>query len=348
MIRTIESDAGQPGPARNPPAGHAVCVTIVIAVYNRCRFLDQAIRSALGQSYENVQVIVVDDGSEVDLGPVVSKYDGRVDFIRKPNGGVASARNVGITRARGSYVIFLDDDDYLEPAAVETLLAALHGQPGTAWVAGGCAYVDELGRTLDGKKGLTYESGDRYERMIYDCLMSCPSSVLVQTDVVRAVGGFDEDVCPSEDYDLWLSLARDYPLRVTTAIVTNYRSHAQQISSAQWERHYQTQLRVLAKHRARARPGFDSAFERSIADTEWRYGDSLYVSGHPEAAREHWRKSLTDQSGRRRRHLLGRFAKSYLPRPLLESLRTVAGWTRARRVAARGLRRSAAQSTAIS
>jgi glycosyltransferase involved in cell wall biosynthesis len=337
---TIVAEPGGPPGAGESDAepARATLVSIVVVVYNRLQFLDQAIRSALGQTHRDIQVVVVDDGSRIDPWPVVSPYGGRVEFVRKPNGGVASARNLGTAHARGANILFLDDDDYLEPTAVETLLAGIEGNPGTVWSAGHCAYVDEAGRELPGRKGLSYESGDIYERMIFDCLMSCPSSVMVRTEVIRALGGFDEEVCPSEDYDLWLALAREYPITAAPAIVTNYRCHTQQISKNQWSRHYQTSLRVLQKHRRRARIGLDAAFERSIARVNFQYGDSLYVSGDYSAAREQWRRSLVFGSGPSWPHVLGRFAKSYVPRPMLDVLRTLAPSSRAGRAAARDRR----------
>jgi glycosyltransferase involved in cell wall biosynthesis len=304
-------------------------VTVVVVVYNRLQFLDQAIGSALRQSYRGIQVIVIDDGSSIDVRPVVSSFGDRVEFIQQPNGGVASARNLGIARARGKYVLFLDDDDFLEPTAVENLITTIEAHAGVAWAAGRYTYVDQQGRALPETKTNVYESGDLYERMIDGCLMSCPSAVLVKTELLRAVGGFDKGICPSEDYDLWLALAREHPIAVTQAVVTNYRTHTQQISRNQWRRHYEVTLRTLQKHRVVARIGFDSTFERSIARVNLEFGDSLYVSGDHRAAREQWRKALASGGQLHWRWVLGRFVKSYLPRFALSALRKLARGCRA-------------------
>ena len=204
MSLIFESSAAEQITSRDPRDGSAALVTIVIAVFNRLQFLDQAIRSALGQSYPHIQVIVVDDGSEIDVSPVISKHQDRVELVRKRNGGVARRGTLGCNRAQGQFILFLDDDDFLESSAVATLLAAIESQPATRWAAGTCVYVDEVGLTLPGRRGHVFQSGDVYEQMIFRCLMSCPSSVIMQTDVVRELGGFDEGLCPSEDYDLWL------------------------------------------------------------------------------------------------------------------------------------------------
>ncbi|MFO0888493.1 MAG: glycosyltransferase [Isosphaeraceae bacterium] len=306
--------------AASPPL-----VTIVIPVFNRLQYLDQAIRSVLDQTHPEIELIVVDDGSPLDPQPVVSAYGDRLTLIRKPNGGLASARNAGIERARGTYILFLDDDDYLEPTAVERLLRAIDEHPGAPWAAGRFCYVDDRGGKSPGRESLHFDSGDIYSRMIRECLISCPSTVLVRTDVLRNLGLFDESLRLSEDYDMWLRLARDYPIAATPARVSNYRTHAQQISRTQWSRHFDHHLRVIKKHRDRARPGFDPQFEAARAELHLQYGDGLYVDGLNAEARAQWRLAMAAGGPSLRPRLLGRFAKSYLPGPILGTLRGLAG-----------------------
>src|SRR5438128_12692599 len=103
----------------------APLVCVIIPVYNRVQFLRQAIESVLAQTHSAVEIIVVDDGSPIDPGPVVDSFGPAVRLLRKTNGGLASARNVGIANAAGEYLLFLDDDDFLEPDALQTLLVAV-------------------------------------------------------------------------------------------------------------------------------------------------------------------------------------------------------------------------------
>ncbi len=298
-------------------------VTIVITVCNRLQYLNRAIESALGQTHCDVQVIVIDDGSSVDPLPAISAYGTRVEFHRKQNGGVSSARNVGIDRSRGEFIVFLDDDDYLEPQAVENLLTAFDENPGAEWAAGRLVYFDDEGNRTPGIASLHFESGDIYPRLIMDNLISCPSSVMVRTETIRMVGKFDESILLNEDYDLWLTLARDHPVAATPYVVTNYRVHSQQNSTTHWSRLYEQHLLVLEKHRRRARPGCEPVFDRAVAQVHFQYGDSLYVSGDTKAARTHWRLSVPGENPWTRRRLVGRFTKSYLPPTMLNALRTV-------------------------
>lgn len=302
-------------------AAGAPLVTVIIPVYKRIEYLAHAIESALGQTHPRVEVIVVDDGSPADPGPVVAPFGSRVRLIRKPNGGLSSARNAGMAQAAGEYLSFLDDDDYLEPDALETLLAGLKATPGAVWAAGTYAYVESDGKPRPVKPRRRYESGDVYQPMIFNNLMGAPSVVLVRADAMRAVGGFDETFWLSEDWDAWLSLARDYPVAAVQKNVTNYRVHAQQVTKTQWVRCFEYNLRVLEKHRARARPESRHLFALGLAGLHRRHGDKLYMAGERVAARKHWREAAA-LGGLGRFAFASRVGKSLIPTGVAHVVRT--------------------------
>jgi glycosyltransferase involved in cell wall biosynthesis len=121
-------------------------VSIIIDNFNYARFLRAAIDSALGQTYQPVEVIVVDDGSTDNSRDIISSYGNRLSAVFKSNGGHASAFNAGFRATRGSIVMFLDADDALLPTAVEEVVRAWH--PGTAKAQFVLAHVDADGREL--------------------------------------------------------------------------------------------------------------------------------------------------------------------------------------------------------
>ena len=121
-------------------------VSIIIDNFNYARFIRAAIDSALAQTYAQIEVIVVDDGSTDNSRDVISTYGSRVSAVFKPNGGHASAFNAGFRASRGSIVMFLDADDALLPTAVEEVVRAWH--PGTAKAQFVLAHVDADGHTL--------------------------------------------------------------------------------------------------------------------------------------------------------------------------------------------------------
>jgi glycosyltransferase involved in cell wall biosynthesis len=136
-------------------------VSIIISNYNYECFLQDAVNSALDQSYANVEVIVVDDGSTDDSRKVIGSYGDRIIPVLKENGGQASAFNAGFLASSGEIVIFLDADDYLLPHAVEQVVAAW--EPNTVKVHYRLEHVDARGNSLGGfdpPRGVRLDSGD--------------------------------------------------------------------------------------------------------------------------------------------------------------------------------------------
>jgi glycosyltransferase involved in cell wall biosynthesis len=123
-----------------------VRASIVIDTYNHERFVREAIDSALAQSYDDVEVIVVDDGSSDATPRIVESYGNEVDSLLKGNGGQASALNAGFARSSGEFVVFLDGDDYLYPSALSNVAEAfVRAGPGAAKVHWPLDVVDEKG-----------------------------------------------------------------------------------------------------------------------------------------------------------------------------------------------------------
>lgn len=123
-----------------------ILVSIIINNYNYDRFLGEAIDSALNQSYEHVEVIVVDDGSTDNSRQIISEYGDRIIPILQANGKQAAAFNSGFARSQGEIIIFLDSDDYLYPQAVSEIMALWH--PGLAKVHYRLSVVDGAGESL--------------------------------------------------------------------------------------------------------------------------------------------------------------------------------------------------------
>src|SRR5918995_6377717 len=113
----------------------AALVSVVIPCYNQAHFLGEAIVSVLAQSYPRFEIIVVDDGSTDDTPEVAARYPG-VRYVYQNNQGVSAARNSGLARSEGEYVVFLDADDRLLPEALETGLKCLKTHSGCAFASG--------------------------------------------------------------------------------------------------------------------------------------------------------------------------------------------------------------------
>jgi hypothetical protein len=184
-------------------------VSVIIPTLNRPALVDTAIRSALRQQGVSVEVIVIDDGSLLAPSSALMKPDPRLTWHRKSRGGVGAARNAGIARATGTWVAFLDDDDVWAPGKLMTQLRCAV-ETGRQWAYGGYVDVDANLRLLG---GLPPPDPDQLMETLdgHNCMPAGASNVIVRSDALARVGGFDEDLVVHEDWDLWLRLRDQGP-----------------------------------------------------------------------------------------------------------------------------------------
>ncbi len=174
-------------------------VSIVIPVYNGAPFLADAIQSVLTQKHRPLEVIVVDDGSEDSSATIADQFGPPVRCIRKPNGGVSSARNVGIEMAQGEILGFLDADDLFTPDKLTQQLPRLLADSAREIVIGRSQY-----HHLSSHPG----QEARFEERGEDQLMLSLVAGLFRRSVFDRVGKFDESLRFAEDWD-WFLRARE-------------------------------------------------------------------------------------------------------------------------------------------
>lgn len=197
-------------------------VSVVIPCYNHARFLSDAISSVLAQTFQDYEIIVVDDGSSDDTSVVARQFGSRVRYHRKPNGGLPAARNTGTELSRGKFILYLDADDRLLPMALETGVAFLQERPT-------CAFVSGANQVLVGDEihfaAPKHVTGDHYQALLRRNYIQMPGCVLYRRNLVIAEGGFDCALKAVEDYDLYLRIARRYPVFHHDKLVGTYRVH---------------------------------------------------------------------------------------------------------------------------
>jgi glycosyltransferase involved in cell wall biosynthesis len=197
-------------------------VSVIIPCYNGEAFLQEAIESALAQSYHRVEVIVVDDGSTDRSAEIAQKLP--VRCIRQPNCGLTPSRNRGVRESKGSYIVFLDADDRLRPDAIETGLRVLAQRPECAMAVGDHCFVARDGSYLaDSRKDCL--AAFHYEALLRSNFIEMISSVLFRRSVLDEVGGFDTGLRVAEDYELYLRIARNHPICCHSRVVAEYRLH---------------------------------------------------------------------------------------------------------------------------
>jgi len=275
-----------------------VSVSLVIATFNHARLLAEAIDSALSQTLDPVDVVVVDDGSTDDTPAVLARYDARIRVLRQPNRGLAAARNAGLAATRGTYVAFLDADDVLAPTKLAEQVAVLERAPTLGWT-----YCDVLIETVATGARVTASERFGYGARALDGWLF-PELIhgnfipviapLVRRTALEVVGGFDERLTALEDWDLWLRLALSAEARYSPAVLATYRVRPGGMSEDR-SRMDRNRFRVLDKlHRNRpaALEGLGSVGRRIIADTHNWLGKEAYACGDWGEARRRFTASV--------------------------------------------------------
>ena len=182
-------------------------VSVVVPSYNRAALLKRTLRAILAQQLTDLEVLVVDDGSTDDTGAIAAAADPRVVVIRHQQpAGVSAARNRGIAAARGEWIAFCDDDDLWSPHKLIRQLKAVE-RAGADWAYAGDVNVDERLRVLSGGPPPDPEAVVALMPR-WNPLASGGSNVLVRSSLLAAVGGFDPGLRRTEDWDLWIRIAR--------------------------------------------------------------------------------------------------------------------------------------------
>jgi peptidoglycan/xylan/chitin deacetylase (PgdA/CDA1 family) len=183
-------------------------ISVVIPAYNREATLGVSLDALIAQTHPEWEAIVVDDGSADGTAAVAEEYaarDPRIRVQRQPNGGVSVARNTAIALARHPFLFFLDADDWITPEAFAQLTAALERYPDAQLVNGGCTRILADGTEIPEER--VAEDDDLFAKFARTCAFSIHTS-LVDTELVRRLGGFDTSLVTCEDWDLWQRIVR--------------------------------------------------------------------------------------------------------------------------------------------
>lgn len=217
-------------------------ISVVVPCFNHGKYLPTAIGSVLSQSYKHYEIIVIDDGSTDDTKIVAEKYQG-VIYVYQQNQGLSAARNTGISKSTGSFLVFLDADDWLVPGALKTNLSYFDKAPAIPFVSG----AHEILYESDNKS--CWIQMDTNENPYYQLLeknyIGMHAAVMFQRwvfDLYR----YDTDLRSCEDYDLYLKIVRHYPVISHNKVIAVYRFHENNMSGNHLQM-LESALRVLKK-----------------------------------------------------------------------------------------------------
>ncbi len=207
-------------------------VSIIIPVYNGSNYLKEAIDSALSQTYKNIEIIVVNDGSN-DRGKtekICKSYGNKIRYFKKENGGVASALNLGIEKMRGDYFSWLSHDDVYYPHKVKKQVEFLSKLKNKELVLfANYELIDEKANFL---RKVIFNNIELKLKPEYAILRQCVNGItlLIPKSVFKKCGNFNEKLCCTQDYDLWMRLMKRYRFVHMEEILTSTRVHSEQDS----------------------------------------------------------------------------------------------------------------------
>lgn len=199
-------------------------ITVVIPVYNSEKYISSAIESVLTQTYQNFEIIIINDGSTDNTKRVIESFnDSRIKYIEQKNAGPAAARNKGLENAIGEYIAFLDADDLWKPEKLELQINVFKGHDDICLTYSALEVLSSENILIELHSFKNYKRMDLVKFLLFDHIAIMPA-VMIKKTYLDEVGYFNPGLYTGEDWDLWLRLALKANFFYTDKIlVTRYR-----------------------------------------------------------------------------------------------------------------------------
>jgi Glycosyl transferase family 2 len=229
----------------------APLVSIVTPSLNQGLFIEETIRSVLGQDHPRLEHIVVDGGSTDGTIRILERYRSRLRFVSEPDTGQAAAINKGFRSSKGQILAWLNSDDVYEPGAVSAAVAFLGERPDLMLVYGDATLMDAQGRVIG---PCAHVRPFDLERLVHQSDFIVQPAAFFRREAFEAAGGLDESLQWTMDYDLWLKIAQRFPVAYLPRKLARYRwTGANKTSRGGLERYAEIE-RVGRRHGAGGLP----------------------------------------------------------------------------------------------
>ena len=219
------------------PVSRSVRISVVIPVFNGAETIRETLDSVLAQTWQDWEIIVVNDGSTDDTLAVLAQYQqqhpdlgDRFRVLSFENAGVSTSRNRGIAAAQAEYIAFLDADDLWTPEKLAGQWQALQDTPTATVAYSFTAWIDETGSPLP-NKFTNHCDGAVHEALLFQDFVASGSNPLIHKSALEVVGEFDPELHHAEDWDLWLRLAHQFYFVCVPEIQILYRKRSVSASS---------------------------------------------------------------------------------------------------------------------
>lgn len=274
-------------------------ISVIIPTRNRARYISEALASVFAQTFTDYEIILIDDGSTDGTRQILAPYiqQKKIQYVFQVPSGVSAARNRGISLARAPLVAFLDSDDLFLPTKLDKQMKLFVQHPKLGFVHCSFSKFEEQGKEL-GLRDTSRFSGWIYPGMLqeWSVLMAMPC-MLMRTEVVREVGGFDESMVWAEDLDLWRRIAWRYAVDMVPEPLVRVRVHS---SSTTFER-------------GKGAQGFERYLEKAFAED-------------PELSPIFKRRVRAKMAAKLGQNLLGEGGKQEMRQVRQHNLKALAAW----------------------
>jgi glycosyltransferase involved in cell wall biosynthesis len=278
-------------------------VSVILPVWNGERFLAEAVESVLAQTFEDIELLIVDDGSTdttSEIADAFARRDGRVHVIRLGRSGIADALNAGIARARGRFVARMDADDISHPTRLAKQIAYLESNADCVAVGTAIEVIDEAGEFV-GTRTYPARHTDITRQMINGLANTLAHpTVVTRTEALLSVGGYRRDRVPSEDLDLWIRLSQIGTLANISEHLLRYRRHRDTVGVRERDGQWKIGNEII--NEARRRRGMRplevrplSAMRNRVASYHFECARTALLSGPRAAAVRHARASIASE-----------------------------------------------------
>lgn len=223
-------------------------VSVIIPSFNRVDYIDQSIRCVLDQTYPNIELIVVDDGSCDGTFDKIKSYGSKLKLLTHQghmNKGQSASINMGLKYAKGKYIAVLDSDDYWELNKLDIQVSYLEQHPDIGLVYSNGYGVDADGNVLYRCHPSDHREKNEPDMVLMDCYIALPVNSLVRMSVYDEVGGFAEIYRAGQDHDMLIRISEVAKLAYLPEFLWYYRRHGDSISSTQQELRWKTGFKIL-------------------------------------------------------------------------------------------------------
>lgn len=273
-------------------------ISVIIPTHNRAHYIVETIESVTKQSFSEFEIIIVDDGSTDDTRAVIGEYADLPNFhyYYQENQGRSAARNFGMEKASGEYLMFLDSDDHLLPGALETLYSVARQYPESGVVGGRGKFIDDRGQPLYAKEYFGLQNEVFAENLRVEKIRRfflCQGSYIIKKTLAQKLNGFKTDLHAGEDLDFFLRYCDVAKVSVVKTIVVYVRKHASNTPDALVDeavlRIARENLQLLEENPQ----NYNSALLKKMK-IEWQYkmADDYYVANDNSNAFRQYLKAL--------------------------------------------------------